>query len=258
MNNLPRKKSTPESSGITSFTGKLVMLVVGSVLAAFGSYLWNEFIKPKPLYVNIQVFDDQAPANALKGVAVWLGLNDVESKQTGDFGTVRFEIPHKHRSETVTPHLKLDGYSRIEGRSPDVVVLDRGELNAIFVMKKNGQVLSPSSKDHIAPAAPESLNWRVYSSGSEPSGPGASFSPWYELCSDPVPADWVIAESAFVLAGDRQCNAWSECKQTLNDSKKVCWQFRMQGHSEQAGGLFNQGNTGVQYSTGVLKVLWKH
>lgn len=256
MNNLPAKKSAPASSGVTSFMGKLAMLILGSVLAAFGSYLWTDFIKPKPLYVNIQVFDDQVPANALKGVAVWLGMNDVESKQTGDFGTVRFEIPHKHRSEMVTPHLKIDGYSRIEGKSPDVVVLDRGELNAIFVMKKNGQ--AQSTKDHNAPVGPDSFDRRVYSSGSEPSGPGASFSPWYELCSDPAPADWVIAESSFVLAGDRQCNAWSECKQTLNDSKKVCWQFRMQGHGEQTGGLFNQGNTGVQFSTGVLNVLWKH
>jgi hypothetical protein len=225
----------------------LLMLIVGAVLAGFGSYIWSEYIKPKPLYVNIQVFDDSRPANSLKNVAVWLGLSDVEPKQTGDFGLVRFEVPRKHRREQVAPHLQLQGYSPIQGQNPDKMLLDRSEMSVIYVLKKDTPIVASPTFER-----------KIYSSGSRPSGPGASFSNWYELCSDPESDGWTITESSFVLTGDRQCNAWSECKQTESDTKRVCWQFRMQGHSEQAGGLFNQGNTGIQFSTGVLSVLWKH
>jgi hypothetical protein len=38
--------------------------------------------------------------------------------------------------------------------------------------------------------------------------------------------------------------------------RNVCWQFQIQGHEEQAGFL-HQGNTGIQYSTGVLTVTWR-
>jgi hypothetical protein len=52
----------------------------------------NEYIKPKPVYVNLQVFDDSIPPNYITNVPVWLGLNDVEPKHTEDFSLVRFEI----------------------------------------------------------------------------------------------------------------------------------------------------------------------
>jgi hypothetical protein len=74
------------ASGATSFISRVFMLVLGAVLAGLGGYLRNEYIKPKPIYGNIQVFDHFPQ----KSVAVWLGLNDVEPKQTGDFGVVRF------------------------------------------------------------------------------------------------------------------------------------------------------------------------
>jgi hypothetical protein len=97
----PEQKST-----VGSFLGKLAMVVVGAILAAFGNYLWTEHIKPKPIYVNFQIFDDSNPAKSLKGVAVSLGLTDVVSKLTEDFGFVRFEVPSKHRREQVTPQFK--------------------------------------------------------------------------------------------------------------------------------------------------------
>jgi hypothetical protein len=89
-------------------------------------------------------------------------------------------------------------------------------------------------------------------------GRAASLSEWYELCSDPESENWAIEDSSVVLPGNQQCDAWSECKQTLKDPRKVCWQFRMQGHGEQTGGLSNQGNAGIPFSTGILSVLWKH
>jgi hypothetical protein len=76
--------------GATSFISRVFILVLGAVMADLGGYLLNEYIKPKPICVNIQVFDDSTPANSLNNTAVWLGLNDAEPKQTVDFGVVRF------------------------------------------------------------------------------------------------------------------------------------------------------------------------
>src|SRR5580693_5621934 len=87
---------------------KLLLIVVGAILSALGKYIWDEYIKPKPLYVTIQVFNDSTPPSGLKGVAVWLKLNDVLPKQTTDFGLVRFEVPREHRKEEVVPQLTLD------------------------------------------------------------------------------------------------------------------------------------------------------
>ncbi len=243
------------SNSAASVAVKLVLLVVGAVLAAFGTYIWDEYIKPKPLFVNIQVFDDSTPRNYLKDVAVWLKLSDVDPKRTGDFGLVRFQIPRNHRKEVVAPTLDLKGYSQVKGRDTDRIVLDRGETNVIFVMRKDtAPIVLP---DQAFSGSPPILERKTYSSGSQASGPGSSFSRWYELCNDPAPPGWVVSESSFVLTGDRQCNAWSECKQTESQPTRTCWQFRMQGHSEQLG-LFGGGNTGIQFSTGILSVVWKH
>ena len=231
-------------SNIGAILGKLAMIVVGAVLAGFGSYLWTEYVKPKPIFVNIQIFDDSKPAKSLKNVAVRLGLSDVAPGHTDDFGLVRFEVPRKHRKQQVTPQFQFDGYSQISGQGPDKLSLDRSEKSITYIMKKD------------VPPTPE-LERKAYSSGAKASGPGASFSQWYELCNDPQPPGWQIAEASFTLTGDRQCNAWSECKQLdTGDPRKICWQFRMQGHSEQTG-LFAQGNTGIQFSTGILNILWK-
>jgi hypothetical protein len=94
-----------------------------------------------------------------------------------------------------------------------------------------------------------------YPMGEVPSGAHADYSPWYSLCSDNEPADWKIVDSTFTLTGDRSCTSgWAECKKTTDTETKVCFQFRMQGHSEQN----SHGDTGIQYSRGHLKVVWKH
>ena len=127
----------PKKSTLAPFVGKLIMIVIGAVLARVGTYLWTDYIKPNPIYVNIQVFDDSKPEKPLKNVAVWLGLNDVDSKQTGDFGLVRFEVPRKHRKEQVTPKLKLDGYSQISVQGPDKLIVDRGEKRRVILSLTN-------------------------------------------------------------------------------------------------------------------------
>src|SRR6267378_174006 len=103
----------PSQFSFASFLGKLAMLVVGAILAGVGSYIFTEYIKPKPIFVNIQVFDDSDAHKPLRDVSIWLGLNDVEDKKTRDFGLARFEVPRKHRNESVTPRIEISGYSRV-------------------------------------------------------------------------------------------------------------------------------------------------
>lgn len=114
--------------------------------------------------------------------------------------------------------------------------------------------LQPSAKEKPTPKefVTETLE---YGTGELPSGAHADYSPWYSLCSDNEPAEWTIADSTFALTGDRSCTSgWAECKKTTDSDTKVCYQFRMQGHSEQN----SHGDTGIQYSRGHLKVVWKH
>jgi hypothetical protein len=234
-----------------AFVGGLIMIVLGAVLTTFGAWLFTEVIRPKPIYVNVQVFDDGLTKSPLKDVAVTLGLNDVEPKRTGDFGTVRFELARKHRNEIVTPQLRRDGYNPLlDGNKAPFVKLAGSEQSVIMTMKK--EVAPPA----LAPTPV--FERKTYSSGSLPSGRGADWSPLYTLCSDPEPPGWSIVESSFVLTGDRQCNGWARCQQVSANPEKVCWTFQMQGHNEQTGGLFDHGNTGVQFSAGNLSVQWKH
>jgi hypothetical protein len=89
------------------------------------------------------------------------------------------------------------------------------------------------------------------------SGSCKDFGSWARLCSKPKPPGWTIVSEHFDLIGDRAGCAYAECKKDNDTSSptQVCYLFHMQGHDEQCG---SHGNTGIQYSTGVLKVVWKH
>ncbi len=66
-----------------------------------------------------------------------------------------------------------------------------------------------------------------------PSGIGSNWSGWYTLCTDTLPPDKVIGSTVrFRLEGDRQCGAWAECREAKRTPQAVCWEFRLQGHSE--------------------------
>jgi hypothetical protein len=93
-------------------------------------------------------------------------------------------------------------------------------------------------------------------SPEQPSGRCGDYSGWYELCSDPQPVGWEAVSDNFQLVGNRSCTSgWAECRRSVNTPTRICWQFRMQGHSEECG---HSGNTGIQYSKGILAVTWLH
>jgi hypothetical protein len=65
-------------------------------------------------------------------------------------------------------------------------------------------------------------------------GFGSGWSPWYTVCSPPLPPGSQILGASFHLEGDptRSCNAWAECQQVSLNEARACWKFRAQGHSE--------------------------
>jgi len=107
-----------------------------------------------------------------------------------------------------------------------------------------------------APPRPLVVTNLPYDTGDMPSGQCADYSPWYKLCSDNQPANWAIVSHHFTLSGNRSCTSgWAECKKTVDTAAKVCYEFRMQGQSQECG---HSGNTGIHNSQGHLDVSWQH
>ena len=70
-------------------------------------------------------------------------------------------------------------------------------------------------------------------SGDVPSGIGANWSRWYQVCNGALrPGERIGSTLTFELTGDRRCGAWAECREIVRTPQQVCWQFRLQGHSE--------------------------
>jgi len=141
------------------------------------------------------------------------------------------------------------------------VVLPRPVVVHTFAVNYPGftdsVVLEPLSK---LPPLPQPLplvtTKETYKTKEQPSGRCADYSGWYDLCSDPKPAGWTIVAENFQLYGNRSCTSgWAECQKSADTPSRVCYQFRMQGHSEECG---HSGNTGIQYSHGELAVTWQH
>ena len=98
-------------------------------------------------------------------------------------------------------------------------------------------------------ASSEETETTVVTSGPLESGWGASWSSVYEVCADARPG-FRIRSHSFRLKGDRSCGAWADCSPTQNSDSRVCWGFRLQGHSE----LVALGQ-GARQSEGVLEVV---
>jgi PASTA domain len=114
-----------------------------------------------------------------------------------------------------------------------------------------------SAKVNPGPTQPVTTT-KTYRSPGELSGPCENFSPPYTLCSEQEAADWkIVGEPSFQLFGDRTaCGKWSRCNQTVRTATRVCWQFELQGHSEQCTPLNRTG--GKKTSEGQLTVTWQH
>lgn len=116
----------------------------------------------------------------------------------------------------------------------------------------------PHKSEYISPTAPQIVIEPEEEVRSPETASGAckDFGTWARVCSKPKTPGWTIVSEHFDLIGDRAGCAYAECKKEDGSSNtQVCYLFHMQGHDEQCG---HGNNTGIQFSTGVLKVVWKH
>jgi hypothetical protein len=126
--------------------------------------------------------------------------------------------------------------------------------------KQKTQETVPDPTPPVAkPAPPEMVISPEEETRSPETASGAckGYGNWARLCSNAKPAGWTIVSEHFDLIGDRAGCKYAECKKDdeTSSNTQVCYLFHMQGHDEECG---HSGNTGIQYSTGVLKVVWKH
>jgi hypothetical protein len=142
------------------------------------------------------------------------------------------------------------------------VVVPRPRLQQTFAVNYPGATgsvtLEPLVKLPILPPVlPFVTSVEPYRTKELASGQCKDFGGWMEVCSPDKPTDWTIASSSFALIGNRTaCGAFSNCKNTTSSLTKVCWEFQTQGHDEEC--RMGHGNTGIQYTAGVLTVTWAH
>jgi hypothetical protein len=93
--------------------------------------------------------------------------------------------------------------------------------------------------------------------GERPSGECDNYSPYYPICTPEKPANWKIVNCQFSLTGNRAFGGpGAQANETSHSEARVCWQFRLQGHSEECRG--GHGNTGIQHSRAHLTCTWQH
>jgi hypothetical protein len=146
-------------------------------------------------------------------------------------------------------------FLRLTGNLAGLKILFSGTAGvAVFVLVLFHPLFKDEPKKGSAETSTPDPISETYSSDDLASGSCKNFSPWYTLCSPEKAEGWTIVSHQFQLKGDRTCNGWAECRLTDATARKVCYQFRMQGHDEDCG---TGGNYGLHYSRGVLEVLWK-
>lgn len=245
----------------------LIIAVAGALGTALFSMVWQR-VSPPIIDYEVDVHQDSAKGKPMPDVDVDLGINGVAAQKTNFLGKAVFSNLSSHLGhKRGTIRLHKDGYrgytdygaSLGNNDSPVVAVMVADKTSAPAPEVKGvNQAPIPTKPTTQVGTSPSSSGpsqiVKTYSSGPQMSGVGADYSPWYSLCSDPVPGYHVV-DSNFTLTGDRACNAWSQCQNDKEKSTQTvsCWKFRMQGHSE-ALRPFGSSGSAQAFSTGVLAV----
>lgn len=219
-----------------------VIQTIGAILVALiGVYAGKRIERGKPRLV-IDVFD----AVTSQGVAqanLDLRTNDgVVSEQTDGVGRHTFTLDTGLASTDAFIQIAKQGYSphNQQVRIPQAVDVVRFYLRPTTVSGSVPATPSPGVPSPGASGSPSATPSpvlaqflpKIFTSGAVDSGRGSNFSNWYRVCSSPPPPGYKVASAEFKLSGDRQCNAWSECRQVVQTDDQVCWEFRLQGHDE--------------------------
>lgn len=150
---------------------------------------------------------------------LWL-TNQALTTFTNSSGVFSFTVPSEDKALSGRLILSGSGYKRFEK-----------PVN-VSTSSKPEEIELDQASQSIA-----TTSVRQARSGPIPSFAGTNWSDWCQVCSDPLQNGEAIGGSVTfrLIGGDRICGAWSECRETIRDASRVCWQFRLQGHGEWAG-----------------------
>jgi hypothetical protein len=192
----------------------------GALLVGMGPAIWKRVLPDKlpPIEYKVVVYSaaEKTPPIARASVEIRIGTAAASAHETDPQGIATFRIDSSDANKAGNVHVTRAGFQPLD--RPITVPLSSAQ-ESIYL-------------DPIVAAAPRSTESKVFSSGPKASGLGSDWSQPYELCSDSPPAGYSIGAVEFALRGDRSCGAWSECHESQRTADKVCWQFRLQGHSE--------------------------
>jgi hypothetical protein len=210
---------------------KEVIVAVIGVLGVVAAALIGRCTAPagsgdKIPYVVV-VLDDTEPTGIVNAAVSITGSGVVQNDVTDMVGKHIFALDTSLAGKDIVVRANKAGYHA-------------GELQNIVPPKDGGTTLRLVKLRPPVPVPVASNPTRVseslsFSSGPKPSGSRKDFSGWYELCSGALPSGSAIESVSFVLAGDRSCGAWAECREKERTSSRACWEFRLQGHDEWPG-----------------------
>jgi hypothetical protein len=282
---------TAESTGGESKSGygigrTVLVIVITGILTVIGTWIKQKWLDPFAITVRTVYISPARESVGLANTHVDPHFNNISGQNTNDDGEVVFQNVEPHWFQKVTIAAKHPGYEYADGEQKRSIPVRKRDDAVTILMQpipegRTGFVAPPAvshpadlssgrSNDSGARAevgtSPNLPVAAIISSACHsdlmPSGEGQEFGPLYTLCSDspscspPSPkSGYFIQSEHFSLEGDRQCGAWSECSKIESSTDKVCYSFRMQGHSEWRG-PFGVGGGGVAMSRGILNVTW--
>lgn len=211
--------------------------VGGALIAAFAPKFAERVFERRPaIEYKVQVFatsDSKPLSQAIVALEVTGQPDTAESHDTDAQGVTTFVLDAGHGGSAARLQVSRSGY---ENKTKPVVI-PRGSAPESVWLVPIQQTSSPGQ-----------VQVRVFSSGPRPSGLGSGWAA-HELCSEPAPPGYTIGAAEFSLKGDRSCGAWSECRESRRTPTMVCYEFRLQGHSEWSPPR-------EAYSEGILKVMF--
>ena len=189
----------------------------------------------------------------------------VISATTSDLAVAVAWHPEGGDSPTIHPHWEYR--TMPDAKFPttvvagtQIVVIGRPKIEQTLGVNYLGSygkvVIEPISKLPFIPQPAQlTATTETYSPPQLASGACEGFGGYQDNCTPDKPVGWTIQSSTFQMVGDRAGCTYAECSKSVDNSTKVCWRYRTQGHNEQCG---HNGNTGIQYSSTNLTVTWLH
>ena len=204
---------------------EVVVAIIGVIGVVGAAAIGRCTAKPdEQIRYVVSVLDDLEPIG-ISGVSISITGSGVALNEITDMvGKRIFALPTSSAGQEIVVRASKPVYHAVELQN----TVPPKEGNTTMRLVK----LSPPPPVPV-PSNPARVSEQLsFSSGPKLSGAGKNFSGWYELCSGVLPTGATIESVSFVLAGDRSCGAWAECREKERTSTRACYEFRLQGHEE--------------------------